>query len=195
MPRLVTSSSARPASRSAQVRIVASGVVELVGHTRHGLPQRRQLLRLEQLAEKVASLILELASFADVTDQRLEPWSVPCGGEVEVGGDLDPERRIVRPPQTQQVVGHRAVAVEPFTKRRSRLLVDEPRRCEGTHRVRLGLGRVSEHQFQVGVGGDRDVVIGAEETDIDPFVNTIEERGERVGERSDVRARTTRGAG
>ena len=52
---------------------------------------------------------------------------------------------------------------------------------ERAQRLLGGAGRVAEHDAEERVGGDGDVVAGAEEADVDPFVHRLEEPRERFG--------------
>ena len=83
-------------------------IVQLVRHARDGLPERGELLGLEQLVIQVARLILEALALADVAHQRLDADAVRA--RLGVRGDLDPDRRPVGAAQPEQVVGDRSVA-------------------------------------------------------------------------------------
>ena len=53
-------------------------VVEFVGDTGDGLPERRELFGLQQLVIEIARLILETFALADVTHQRFDAKTVGC---------------------------------------------------------------------------------------------------------------------
>ena len=129
-------------------------VVQLVRDARDRLSKRGHLLRLQQLLIQVARLIVELLPLADVANERDE---LHCLRPVQlgVGGDLDPDRGTVHPPQAQQVVGDRAVALEPLEECRSRRRVGKAIRRERIQAVLRRICRVAEDGLEVGVGGNR----------------------------------------
>ena len=77
----------------------------------------------------------------------------PVVERLGVRGDFDPDRRPIGAAQPQQVVGDRAVALQPLDEAVARLRIDEAIGLERTD-VRLRrVGRVAEHQLEMGIGG------------------------------------------
>ena len=108
---------------------------------------------------------------------------MPSGdGRVGRRRQFDPHGALVRAPETQEVVGDRAVGGEALEQRDARLRIDEAIAVE---RADVGFGRfagVAEDQFQVRVGGDRRRGrIGTERPDVHAFVNGFEQPREGPG--------------
>ena len=95
------------------------------------LTERRHLLGLQQLVIDVARLVVELLALADVADERLDPHAAVGRRRSACAGDLDPDGALIRPPQPEQVVGHRAVGGQPLEQRHARLRIDEALAIEG----------------------------------------------------------------
>ena len=125
------SSAGRCDSRSAQVRIVASGIVQLVRDAGDRLAERRELLRLQQLMIEIARLILEALALADVAHERFDAQAVAAA--LGVRRHLDPHRRLVGAAQAEQVVADGAVTLEPAEEPVARLRIDEALELEGAH--------------------------------------------------------------
>ena len=85
--------------------------------------------------------------------------------------------------QAEQVVGDGAVAREAVDENGARALVGEAIRLERAERILRRVGRIAEHDPEVRVGRDGDVVAGAERADVDAFVHGLEEPRERLGAR------------
>ena len=92
-------------------------VVQLVRDAGDRLAERGHLLGLQQLVIEVARLILELLALADVAHQRFDAQRA-VGLGLGVRRHLDPDRRRVGAAQAQQVVGDRAVALQPLDEAR-----------------------------------------------------------------------------
>ena len=125
-------------------------IVELVGDAGDRLPQRRQLLRLQQLMIQIARLILEPLALADVAHQRLDADAV--GRRFRVCRDFHPDRRTVGPAQAEQVIGNRAVALKPLDEPIACLGIDEAFELERPNLFLRCLRRIAEHQFEKGIG-------------------------------------------
>ena len=163
-------------------------VVQLVRDAGDRLAERGELLGLQQLVIEVARLVLEPLALADVAHQRLDVDAAVLE-RLGVRGDLDPDRDAIGAAQPQQVVGDRAVALQPRDEAVARLRIDE---AIGLERADLGLGRVrgvAEHQLEVGIGGRRVRVSGPSNgADVDALVDRFEQPRERL----DVRRQRAR---
>lgn len=128
-------------------------VVQLVGHARHRLAERRQLLGLEQLLLQVARLVVELLALGDVADERAD---VQAGGpRLGVDGDFGPEGAAVGSPQPEQHVGGGAIVGQAVEQGLPCAGVDEAVGVEGPD---VGVGRllrVAEGELEVAVGRER----------------------------------------
>ena len=94
---------------------------------------------------------------------------------------LDPDRRVVDAAQTQQVVGDGAFRREPFDEGDPRLRIDESRGVEWADLPIARFGRVAEHHFEIRVGRESSGLSWAEQTDVDAFVDRLEQPCEGVG--------------
>ena len=131
-------------------------VVQFVGNPRDRLPERGQLLCLKELVVKIARLILELLPLADVTHERFDSDHAVRRRGLGAGRDFDPHGGIVHAAQPEQIVCHRAVAAQSIDERGPGLRIDESSGIERTH---VGLGHLrgmSEDQFEMGIGRNRD---------------------------------------
>ena len=88
----------------------------------------------------VSRFVVELLAFADVAHERFDAHRAGGGGGIRARRQLDPDSGMVGAPQSQQVVGHRAVGREPFEHRATRLRVDEAIDLERAH---VAVGRVA----------------------------------------------------
>jgi hypothetical protein len=87
-----------------------------------------------------------------------------------------------------------SVASELLKKRRPRLLVDEPFSVERTNVGECRVFSPSEYQTQARVGRECCCAVKLDEADVQAFVETLEETGERA--MGQPRGRTTaRGSG
>ena len=129
-------------------------VVQFVRDAGDRLPERRHLLRLQQLVIDVARFVVQLLAFADVADERLDAQAAVLGRRIGARGQLHPDRVAVGAAQAQQIVVDRAVGGEPFEQRDAGLGIDE---AIGVERPDVALRRfavVAENQLEVGIGGD-----------------------------------------
>ncbi len=128
-------------------------VVQLVRDTGNGLTQGGELLGLQELVIEIARLIFETLALAHISHQRFEAKAV----REELGSrrDFDPNRRPVRAPQSQQVVGDGSIATQPLDEGVARLAVDETVEREWTDAPRGRIGGIPENELQIRVGGER----------------------------------------
>ena len=168
-------------------------VVELVGHARDGLAQGRHLLRLHQLVTRVPPLRLELPPLADVSHEGVEArWTGVCR-RAQGGGDLDPHRAAVGPPETDEVVADGAVAAQPRDEVGAGPVVEEPFGRERPHPL-VGLVRVEpEHELQVRIGPQRLDAGGFEGADVDALGDGLVQPREQLRRRAWGTARTHSG--
>ena len=153
-PRRDCGSRSRSASRSAHVRIVASGIVQLVRDAGDGGAERRHLLGLQQLAVEVAGLVLEPLAVADVAHEGVEPQQ-PLAGGLGVGRHLHPDGGAVGAPQPEQIVRDNAFTRQAIDQHLARALVGE---AIGAERAQGRVGRfsgIAEDEAQIRVGGQR----------------------------------------
>ena len=170
-------------------------VIELVRDARYGLAERGHLLGLEQLLIQVARLVVELLALADVAYQRVDAHGVVGTVGLGVRRDLEPDRRPVGAPHAEQVVGDDAVAHQTLEEAVAGLRVVESRRVKRPD-IRLGRFRgVSQHQFEVGVGGQRGGTGAADQAAVDALVDRLEEARERLGAKSGLVAGERGGVG
>ena len=80
---------------------------------------------------------------------------MPLGAGSGVRGDLDPDRRAVRPAQPQQVVGDRAVALQPLDEPVARLRVDEALQSRTGGPPLRRLRGIAENQLEIRIGRER----------------------------------------
>src|SRR5262249_39515154 len=138
-----------------------------------------ELFRLQQLVVEIARLVLEPLALADVAHERLDPQAARFVG-VGVRGDFHPDRNLVGAAEAQQVIGERAVALQPRDEGVAGLRIDEPIAVE---RPDLTLGRVggeAEHQLQVWIGRERARDVAGDRADVDAFVDRLEQPRERL---------------
>ena len=81
--------------------------------------------------------------------------------------------------QAQEMVGDRAVLLQPAQKGGPGVGIDEALWLEWEHLRFRGLGRVAENEAKVGVGGDGSGTAGIEGSDVEPLVRGFEEPRER----------------
>ena len=156
------------------------------------LPEGGHFLRLEQLLVEVARLIVEPLSLADITDERLDVQAraglrARSAAFPRAAGDLDPDRRAVDAPQTEQVVGDDAVGRQAIEERTARGGIGEAGHSKRRN-VRLdGVSGVAEHSLEMRVRRDgRPVVVRVERgkgADEDALVQRLEQARERGGAR------------
>ena len=158
-------------------------VVELVRDARNRRAEGGHLLGLQQLVIEAARLVLELLPVAHVAHERLDAHQARGLQHGGIRRHLDPDHRLVGAAQAEQIVGDGAVAGEPVDEGRTRALVCEAVRLEGTERILRRAGRIAEHDPEKRVGRDGDVVPGADRADVDALVHGLEEPGERLGAR------------
>ena len=154
-------------------------IVQLVRDAGDRLAERGELLGLQELVIEIARLVLEPLALADVAHQRLDVHAafVPRLG---VGGDLDPDGDAIRAAQAEEIVRHRAVALEPGDEPVARQRIDEAIRLERAH-VRLGrVRREAEHQLEVGIRGHRPRVRPVNGADVHALVDRLEQPRERL---------------
>ena len=101
-PRLLTSSSGISDSRSAQLRIVASGLFSSCA-TPDTSSDRRQLLVLQQLLVQLPRAIVEPLALGGVTQQRIDQDAAAFGG-LHVRGNVHLQLRLVGLAHSQQIV-------------------------------------------------------------------------------------------
>ena len=179
--RRVGSSSRRPASRSAQARIVASGLFSSCATPDIVCPSGRELFGLRQLEVQIARLILQLLALGDVAHHRFDAQSVGAGQPLGARRDFDPHGRAVGAPQAQQVIVARAVAgqlLQEIARAPARRRTDRGRTAG--RRCRAPRPAAAEHQAQMRIGGERRRFVEADEADVDAFAQRIEQAGERV---------------
>ena len=168
-------------------------VVQLVGDARDGLAQGRHLLRLHQLVRGVAAQGLEPPPLADVAHEGVEARRTGVAGGAQGGGDLDPHRAVVDPPQADQVAGDRPVAAQPRDEVGAGPFVEEPVGRERPH-AGVGLVRVEpEHELQVGVGAQRLDIPVVEGADVDSLGDGLVEPREQLRRRPGGAARAHAG--
>ena len=127
---------------------------------------------------EVARLVFEPLAFGNVAHQRFDPDRIAfC---LCVRRDFDPHRRPIGAPQTKEVIGQRAIASEPRDERSPRLRIDEPLGIEWTHFGHRGFPRVAEHEFEMRIGREGLGRVFAEQTDVNPLVDRLEEARKSV---------------
>ena len=152
-PRFVSGSSERPASRSDQVRIVASGLFNSCATPDTVWPSAASFSLLQQVVIHVAVVIRHPAALGHVPEQGVDARRSGIAGG-KVCRDLDPDRLVVGPAQPERIVGHGAVALQPLDEPAPRLGMDEPVVVEGTDLVVGGFRGEAEHQLQVRIGAE-----------------------------------------
>ena len=165
-------------------------VVELVRDAGDRLTERRELLGLEQLVVEVAGLIFETLTVADVAHERLDAQAV--AHRLRVRGDFDPHRGLVGAPQAQQVVAHRAVALQPAEEAVARLRIDEVLELERPHVGLGGFDAEAEHQLEMRIRGQRLTRRAVDRADVDTFVDRLEQPGKGFSGRLRTRHRGCR---
>ena len=156
-------------------------IVQLVRDAGDGLAERGHLLCLQQLVINVPRLVVEFLALADVADERFHSERSVAGRHVRGGGQLHPDRALIRAPEAKQIVGDRAVLGEPIEEGDTRLRIDETIAVEGAH---VGFGRfagIAEHQLQMRVGGDGLGRFRTERPDVHAFVDRLKETCKRLG--------------
>ena len=153
-------------------------VVEFVGDTGDGLPERRELFGLKQLVIEIARLILETFALADVTHQRFDAKTLGC--RLRPRGDLHPDWRAVGAPQPQQVVGHGSIALQALDEPVARLDVHEAIRRERADLLGRRLRGVPENQLEIGIRRQRFGDVGGDRPDVHALVDGLEQPGKGV---------------
>ena len=154
-------------------------IVQLVGHARDRLPQRRHFFGLQELVVEIARLHLELLPLAHVAHQRLDAHGAGMVGRFGSGRHLDPHLGAVGLLQPQQVVADRAGVRQPLEERLPRLRIDEPGAVERPHVAVIGLRRVAEQQLEVRIRRQRRRRSAVHEADVHALVHRLEEARER----------------
>jgi hypothetical protein len=88
---------------------------------------------------------------------------------------------VIRPAQSQQIVGDRSVRDEPLEQRVACLLIDESIAVERAH---VGIGRlaaVTKNQFEMRIGGNGRRPIGTNRPDVRAYLNALKQPRERRG--------------
>ena len=128
---------------------------------------------------EIAGLIFQALPFADVAHERLDPQAVAPA--LRVRRDLDPHRRFVRAPEPQKIVGDGAVPLQTADETLARLRIDEVRDLERPHVVLGRFHTEAEHQFEMGIRGERLALIAVDRADVHALVHRLEQPGERLG--------------
>ena len=115
-PRVPTSESGVSASRSAQLRMVASGLFSSCATPETVWPIAAIFSRCEQLLVQVARLVVEPFALGDVAKQRVDQHAAAVG-RADVRRDVHEHRRLVGPAHPQQIVRDLPFAREPIQER------------------------------------------------------------------------------
>jgi hypothetical protein len=144
------------------------------------LPERRHLLRLEELRREVSRFVVELLAPADVAHECFDAQRAAGSKGMGARRNLDPDGGMVGAPKSQQVVDNAAVGGQAFEHRLARLLVDEAIRLKWPDVGFGGVRRVAEDPFQVGVGRDCGGPGRVEGADVDALLHSLDEASECV---------------
>jgi hypothetical protein len=129
----------------------------------------------------IPPFVIELFALADVACERLDPKRSICGRRVGACGQFDPDSRVVRTPQAEQVVSDRAIDRQPFKECHARLWIDETLAIQRTD-LRLGcFAGIAENQLEVGVGRDRRRALGTEHPDVHTLAHSFKKPGKGRG--------------
>ena len=116
-----------------------------------------------------------LTSRTSASTLRLPSGLSGLGG----GRHFDPHGTLVGATEAEQVVAHGAVCPEPFDERHARQRINEAVGLEGANFRLRRFACVTKNEFYVGIGSDRRRRIGADHSDVDALVDSLEEPCER----------------
>ena len=90
--------------------------------------------------------------------------------------------------QPHQVIGDGAVALQPGDEAVAGLRIEKSVGLERTHVGFRRIGRIPEHQFEMGIRGRRPCVRPVKRADVDTLVDSFEQPRERFDVRGQLRA-------
>ena len=132
---------------------------------------------------EIASLVLELLSFADVANQRIDADRSIGRGAIGMRGHFYPDRGVVHATKTKEVVGDGPFGGQTINEGGARLWVDKAGRVERANPGVAILAGIAEHHLKVGIGRNGGGRLRPKETDVDAFMNRLEQPCEGVGAR------------